>query len=156
MKAIFRNVVSTSYELRSYKGPASSWLRPEPLRPGPVLPVVWASQPIRAQVSSHVICLDQSEASDAGSVGLTTGPRTPAPAEAETRVWTPERSEDSGCEHCQWRERGTTASSTGSTPWWPSWPPWRRSTFYCGKISSSRYGFVCLLTCYSIIIMFML
>ena len=64
-----------------------------------MLPVVWASQPIRAQVSGHVICLDQSEASDAGSVGLTTGPRTPAPAEAETRVWTPERSEDSGCEH---------------------------------------------------------
>ena len=87
-----------------YKGPASSWLRPVPLRPEPVLPVMWASQPIRAQLTGHVICLDQSEASDAGSVGLTTGPRTPAPAEAETRVWTPERSEDSGCEHRQCSE----------------------------------------------------
>ena len=69
-----------------------------------VLPVVRASQPIGPQLSGHVICRDQSGASDAGSVGLTTGPRPPAPAERRR----PE------CGHWHWTQRGAGAAEVNT------------------------------------------
>ena len=99
MKAILRNFVSTSIL------PHDSGLS------GSGLPVVRASQPIRAQLSGHVICRDQSGVSDAGSVGLTTGPRWAAPAERRRPEcghwdWT-ERSGGCGGEHRQCGDQGT-------------------------------------------------